>query len=122
MKGIKAQKKIEEIQKGLDKNGFISETIIKQLKDVRPLAIEEEDPLVTKIMRLSYEHIEENGAFNIDYMQDDKMDQIANFKYMIDLIHQCDHKYNREELKDYRDLLLGKEIIREEEEEEESGE
>ena len=41
------------------------DAIVKGLKELRPFALEEKDPTLTKVTRLTYEHIEANKTFSI---------------------------------------------------------
>ena len=65
MESIEANKIIVKLQKGLAKDGFKMDTIIEELKNLRNFALAEKDPTLTKVTRLTYEHIAANKAFNI---------------------------------------------------------
>ncbi len=66
MESIEGNKLIVKLQKDLAKNGVKKmDVVVADLKDLRPFALEEEDPTLTKVIRLTYEHIESNKAFNI---------------------------------------------------------
>jgi hypothetical protein len=66
MESIEGNKLIEKLQKALAKDGVKKiDTIAKGLKELRPYALEEEDPTLTKVTRLTYEHIDENKTFSI---------------------------------------------------------
>ena len=56
---------IEKMKGDLAKSGIVAESLVEDLKKLRPFAIEEEDPSLTKVIRLTYEHLEANGSFNI---------------------------------------------------------
>lgn len=99
------------------------EALISLLKELRPRAIEIENPLVTKILRMTYEHLAEYGDFLIAYVEPDEVGGVSNFEYMIQLLEDPDNKYNREELQSYRDRLkIYPEVPPPEEEEEEDTE
>ena len=57
MKSTKALELIEKMKNDLAP-GIVVEKIVEDLKQLRPIAIEEEDPSFTKVIRLAYEHIE----------------------------------------------------------------
>ena len=65
MESIEGNKLIVKLQKGLAKDGLKVDTIVKVLKELRPFALEEKDPTLTKVTRLTYEHMEENKTFSI---------------------------------------------------------
>ena len=65
MKNKEALAIIDKMKKEISKSGIVTENLIVDLKKLRPFAIEEEDPSLTKVIRLTYEHLEEGGAFNI---------------------------------------------------------
>lgn len=66
MESLEGNKLIVKLQKDLAKNGVKKlDAIVKDLKDLRPYALEEQDPTLTKVIRLTYEHIEDNKTFNI---------------------------------------------------------
>ena len=64
MRFEEANKLIDKLLKAIDKNG-VNEKLTADLKKLREWALKEEDPLVTKVIRLSYEYIEENECFDI---------------------------------------------------------
>ena len=66
MESTEGNKLIEKLQKGLAKDGIKKiDVIAKGLKELRPYALEEQDPTLTKVTRLTYEHIDANKTFSI---------------------------------------------------------
>ena len=66
MESTDGNKLIEKLQKSLAKDGVKKiDTIAKGLKELRPYALEEQDPTLTKVTRLTYEHIDANKTFSI---------------------------------------------------------
>ena len=65
MENKKAIKVIDKILKDLDKTGVNTDVLIDDIKELRTYALEAQIPLVVKVLRLTYEHIEENDAFVI---------------------------------------------------------
>lgn len=105
---------IDKILEDLDKTGINTDTLIDDLKQLRTHALEAEIPLVVKVLRLTYEHIEENGNFMIPMLveEEDEFEaiEVANepvesLKYLIALIRNLKNKTNIADLKEYRDLL-----------------
>lgn len=112
---------IDKIQKDLERNGLIINTIIEDLKKLRPYAIEEEDPTLTKVIRLTYEHIEENKGFEIPIPEDEPIDEeheivapaeatdvdkLESLKYLLDIMKDAHKKVYRMDLIEYRDALM----------------
>lgn len=88
--------------------------MIDDLKELREYALKEQDPLVTKVLRLTYEFLGENNAFDVQaqYEEDEEgneypieIEDNENLLYLLNLLKNADHKINREEIKDYRTAL-----------------
>lgn len=75
MKNPKGQKLLDKIQRNLMRNGIIINTIVEDLKELRPFAVEGENPLLAKVIRLTYEHIENYQNFNIPIPEDEPLDE-----------------------------------------------
>lgn len=114
MKIAAANTKLDAIIAKVDKKGFKADKLIDDLKELRELALKEQDPLVTKVLRLSYEFIGENNGFDVQaqYEEDEEGNEYPieiegkeNFLYLLNLLKNADHKINREEIKDYRTAL-----------------
>ncbi|CAH8289530.1 hypothetical protein EV196_107237 [Mariniflexile fucanivorans] len=112
MENKAALKLIDKILKDLDKTGINTDTLISDIKELRTYALEEQIPLVVKVLRLTYEHIEENDSFLIPMLVDDEDDVVVienepveSLKYLIALIKNLNNKINISDLKEYRDLL-----------------
>jgi hypothetical protein len=78
------------------------------------MAQKEQDPLVTKVLRLTYEYLQENESFDIQAQYDEdeegneypiEIEDNENLLYLLNLLKNADHKLNREEIKDYRTAL-----------------
>lgn len=114
MKLAAANKKLESIIKNVEKDGLKAKNLVEDLKELREYALKEQDPLVTKVLRLSYEYITENNSFDVQaqYEEDEEgneypieIEDNENFLYLLNLLMRADHKVNREEIKDYRTAL-----------------
>lgn len=114
MKLAAANKKLEAIIKNVEKDGIKAEGLVEDLKALREYALKEQDPLVTKVLRLAYEYLTENGTFDIQaqFEEDEEENEYPieiedndNFLYLLNLLMRADHKVNREEIKDYRSAL-----------------
>lgn len=114
MKIAAANKKLDEIIAKVEKKGLKADKLIDDLKELREFALKEQDPLVTKVLRLSYEFIGENDNFDVQAQYDEdeegneypiEIDEKENLLYLLNLLKNADHKINREEIKDYRTAL-----------------
>ena len=81
---------------------------------MREYALKEQDPLVTKVLRLTYEYLTEKKSFDIEaqYEEDEEgneypleIEDKENLLYLLNLLKNAEHKINREEIKDYRTAL-----------------
>jgi hypothetical protein len=109
-----ANKMIQAIIAKVEKEGISAEGLIDDLKGLREYALKEQDPLVTKVLRLTYEYLTENEAFDVEaqYEEDEdgseyplEISDKENLLYLLNLLLDADHKINREEIKDYRTAL-----------------
>ena len=116
MENKEAQKLIDKILKNLDKTGINTEGLVENLKTLRGYALEAQIPLVVKVLRLTYEHIEANESFLIPILDDEPIeedgdvvsvdnDPVESLKYLISLLKNLNNKGNIADLKEYRDLL-----------------
>ncbi|SFD30793.1 hypothetical protein [Algibacter pectinivorans] len=117
MENKKAIKLIDKILKNLDKTGINTDTLIDDIKELRTYALEEQIPLVVKVLRLTYEHIEATESFMIPMPDDEPIEEgaevvandelapVESLKYVIALMKNLNNKGNIADLKEYRDLL-----------------
>lgn len=125
MENLEAQKLINRIQKDLLNTGIEPVKLVKNLKKLREYALEEENPTLTKVLRLTYEHIEENGAFLIPIPDDEPVDEIdgdevdhqpesdpaqqdpvESLNYLLSVMMNSSNKANLNELREYRNALI----------------
>jgi hypothetical protein len=114
MKTHLANEKLNSILQKVEKNGVSATGLIDDLKDLREIAQKEQDPLVTKVLRLAYEYLQENSSFDVQaqFEEDEEgneypieIEDNENLLYLLNLLRNADHKVNREEIKDYRTSL-----------------
>ena len=114
MKTLRANQKLEQIIADVEKKGLEAPKLIDDLKELREMALLEQDPLVVKSLRLTYEFLQENDCFDVEaqYEEDEEgneypieIDDKENLLYFLNLLKNADHKINREEIKDYRSAL-----------------
>lgn len=116
MNNPQAQQLIRKILGDLNHTGIITNTLIDDLKKLRPYAVEEKQPVIAKALRLAFEHIEEYDSFNIPIPEDEPLEEIdftpADFNptesmvYLITLIRDINNKLNIEELRDYNNAFI----------------
>lgn len=119
MENKQAQKLIEKIQKELLQNKFDLSSVVSDLKKIREYSLEEQNPVVTKSLRLAYEHLDENNAFLIGIPEDEPLEEtddtdqsvatendLESFEYFLSLLHDLTKKNNLLDLKEYNKAFL----------------
>ncbi|MBQ0735359.1 hypothetical protein [Aquimarina celericrescens] len=118
MENKKAIKLIDKILEDLDKKGINTDALVEDLKKLREYALEEQIPLVVKVLRFTYEHLEENNSFLIPIPDDEPVDDssetsnnnasdpVESLKYLIALTKSVKNKTNISDLREYRDALM----------------
>ncbi|PIB30098.1 hypothetical protein BFP78_13620 [Gaetbulibacter sp. 5U11] len=114
---------IDRILKNLDTTGINTDTLIDDIKTLRTYTIEVENPLAVKVLRYTYEHIENNDSFLIPIPEDTPLDDeafedetietvetesdpVESLKYVISLIRNLDNSSNISDLKYYKKALV----------------
>ncbi len=132
MESIEGNKIIVKLQKGLIKDGLKLDAIVKGLKELRPFALEEKDPTLTKVTRLAYEHMEENKNFSIPLPPEEAImpeleegeeveeseevemivntiesddDRLESLDYLLSLMLDRENADNKQDMFAYRDAL-----------------
>ena len=117
LKNKKAVKLLNKIIDDVERNGIITNTIVEDFKTLRPFAIEEQQPLLAKVTRLTFEHIERYNDFFIPIPEDtpvegfeDDVEEVTttpseSMLYLLNLIAEPDNKTNRLDLRAYVDAL-----------------
>jgi hypothetical protein len=114
MKTIIGNQKLDAIIKKVEEHGLEAPNLIDDLKELRRQALLEQDPLVVKVLRLTYEYLAENSCFDLkaQYEEDEEgneypveIEDNENLLYLLNLLKNAEHKINREEIKDYRTSL-----------------
>lgn len=122
MTNKKAQKLIEKIADDLKRNGIITNTLIEDLKELRPYAVKENRPVVAKAIRLIYEHVEQFETFAISIPEDEDIileetgevipaettsnGPSENLVYLISLIANEEHRRNKQEIREFNEALI----------------
>lgn len=114
MKTISANEKLDIIIASVEKSGVKAAKLVDNIKELRELALKEQDPLVVKVLRLTHEFITENNVFDVQAQYDEdeegneypiEIEDKENLLYLLNLLKNAEHKINREEIKDYRTAL-----------------
>lgn len=118
MKNKTAIALVQKIQKDLTAKKFGCETIIENLKELRTISIEEKNPVLTKALRLAYEHLENQKAFHIGIPADEtsedestsfnfsKKNDLESLAYFIALTLDATKPNNLLDLKEYNKAFL----------------
>lgn len=111
------------------RNGIVTNTIIKDLKELRPFAVEEKNPLLAKVIRLTFEHIETYQTFDIPIPDDEPVenaegeegieeaveveeteekaiDPQESLDYLLSLMAESKNKVNALELREFSNNLI----------------
>jgi len=109
---------IESIQKEITVKKINYKSIIELLKELRTISLEEKNPVLTKALRLAYEHLENQNAFYIGIPADETSeDEITSFNfskendleslaYFIALTQDATKENNLLDLKEYNKAFL----------------
>jgi flagellar biosynthesis/type III secretory pathway chaperone len=66
---------LKEIKKNIVENGITQDTV-DDFKNLRKIVVKEKQPLLAKVIRLTYQHIEENNTFNVAIPEDEPIEGI----------------------------------------------
>ncbi|KAA1245981.1 hypothetical protein [Aquimarina sp. RZ0] len=119
MENKNALKLIDKILTDLEHSGINKDILIDDLKSLRSHALEEQIPLVVKVLRLTCEHIVENDTFLIpipddepiegnetSLSTDENVNPTESLMYLVSLFKDLKNKMNLMDLSDYRNALL----------------
>jgi hypothetical protein len=120
MQNKQATQIIEKVQKDVSSNKYDFSLIVEELKKVREITMELKNPVLTKALRLSSEHLVKNKAFLIEIPSDEPIDEenehevsiystennLESFKYFLSLLTDCSKKNNLLDLKEYNKAFI----------------
>lgn len=121
-------KLIDKLKALVEKKGIVKEDVVKMLQEIRPHFIEQKEPLITRVVRLTGEYIDEHGTFNLNLLAeedeegniDDEIDMEStdsfndvkeNFLYLVDLWAHPDNQLNKEELTRVKHMYLDRDMF-----------
>ena len=73
MINTKYYKLIDKIKEEIAKNG-VTAAIVDDLKAMRVMVVAENQPLLAKVIRLTFQHIEEHNTFNVAIPEDEPIE------------------------------------------------
>lgn len=111
---------IKEIKANIAENG-ITKDIIEDLKTLRKIVVDENQPLLAKTLRLIYQHIDANDTFNIPIPEDEPIDEddsvdgleveqetivteinpVESLDYLLSNLLEPDNKMNIADIRDF---------------------
>ena len=104
MQTPEANKILERILKDFQKNGMDSAVLIPEFQKAREYALKEEDPLITRALRLAWQHLEANNSFEVPFLEDGETAD-ENFDYFVNLMIKSTNTINRDELREMTNML-----------------
>jgi len=105
----KAKRLLDKIIDDTDQNG-IDDSLIDSLKELREIVVEQELPVIAKVLRLTYQHLEAFEDFLVPIPEDEPLDEEQekenikgkeSISYLMNLIKHHDNKFNQEEIRHY---------------------
>ena len=120
MENKQALKLIEKIQKEILQDKLVVADAVTDLKKLREITLELNNPVVTKALRLAYEHLESNDAFLVGIPDDEPVDSkdavveaniseennLESLNYFLTLFTDLTKKNNLLDLKEYNKAFL----------------
>ena len=111
MNSPKAKELLKKVVVDVEAEASI-ELIGEQLLEIRNIALELDDPLIVKTLRIIKEKIEEDESLDFDVELEIPEDDEEEYEepenhlsHLLNLIIDSDNKYNREEIKWYRSAI-----------------
>ena len=110
MNNKKTKKFLDKIIDEVDQKGIECNSLGDSLKELREMVVKEDLPVLAKVLRLTYQHLEMFEDFYIPIPEDEPLDddqEKENVKgkesllYLFNLIKHHDNKFNQEELREY---------------------
>ncbi|MBI33860.1 MAG: hypothetical protein CMP67_00670 [Flavobacteriales bacterium] len=111
MNNPKAKELLKKVVVDVEAEASI-ESIGEQLLEIRNIALELNDPLVVKTLRIIKEKIEEDESLDFDIELEVPEEDLEEYEepdnhlsHLLNLLIDSDNKYNREEIKWYRTAI-----------------
>ena len=112
MNNTQYYKLIEKVKKEIAKNG-VTTAIIDDLKAMRVMVVAENQPLLAKVIRLTFQHIEEHGTFNVAIPEDEPIEgfedemvsadinPVESLDYLLSNISDVSKKSNEADIREF---------------------
>jgi len=110
----KTKKFLDKIIDEVNQKGIEYNSLTDSLQELREMVVKEDLPVLAKVIRLTYQHLEMFEDFYIPIPEDEPLDdeeEKENIKgkesilYLLNLIKQHNNKFNQEELREYIQYL-----------------
>lgn len=104
-------KALDQLIADIEKNGIQPEKNIEAIQKIREYALKENDPLVTRALRMAWQHLEANESFSLNYLREaeeieegeepeyENATPEENLLYLLSLCRKSENTYNRDELR-----------------------
>ncbi|NEN22397.1 hypothetical protein G3O08_02630 [Cryomorpha ignava] len=119
---------IDKLKSLVEKKGIVKDDVVKLLTELRPHFIEQKEPLITRVTRLTAEYIDDKGTFDINLLaeedeegnidqdidmnsEDSFNDVKENFLYLLDLFAHPENSVNKEELQRIKAIYLDRDMF-----------
>lgn len=120
--------RLEDLKKFVKKNGIISEEVTKRLMELRTMFKDQNEPLITRVLRLTAEYIQAEDGFELDLLAEedeegnideeidmegeDSFNEVKeNFIFLLDLCAHPDNQANKDELQRVKQLYLDRDYF-----------
>ncbi len=120
--------RLEDLKKFVKKNGIISEEVTKKLMELRTMFKDQNEPLITRVLRLTAEYIQAEDGFELDLLAEedeegnideeidmegeDSFNEVKeNFIFLLDLCAHPDNQANKDELQRVKQLYLDRDYF-----------
>jgi hypothetical protein len=112
MNNTKYYKLIKKIKAEIAKNG-VTTAIVEDLKAMRVMVVTENQPLLAKVIRLTFQHIEEHGTFNVAIPEDEpiegfeeemvssEINPVESLDYLLSNMNDISKKSNEADIRDF---------------------
>lgn len=104
MQTEKANEILEKLATGIEKKGIQTDVLIPELQKVREFALQENDPLLARSLRVLWQHLENNEGFALAYLEDVESPE-ENLQHLINLYIKSGNTYNRDEIREMTNLM-----------------
>lgn len=121
-------KRIEALKKLVESKGIVKDEVVKHLIELRPFFIDQKEPLITRVVRLTAEYIEDRGFFDLNLLADEDEEgnieeeidmegedsfneSKENFLYLLDLFAHPENTINKDELQRIKQLYIDRDLF-----------